>query len=137
MDMKQWLAAVTKDASVNAIAREIEVPHKTLDTQLRSPTGLKPDMVVKIARAYDVSPVAALVDLGLITEKEARDSVGLDPMRRSSALRDATDDELLREIGRRIGERNATVSPLPTRPGPNMPVEEAARRRPGKPRLGD
>lgn len=109
MDMKHWLDRVTEESSVNAIAREARVPHKTLDTQLRSQTGLKPDMVVKIARTYGVSPVGALVELGLITDQEARDIVGIDAVGTAVALRRADDGQLLDEIGRRLAERSVSL----------------------------
>lgn len=112
MNAKDWLDRLTDDASVNAAAQKAGVPQKTLDTQLRSHTGLKPDMVVKIARAYGASPVAALVDLELITEAEARDAAGLESMRRAVALREARDAELLTEIGRRLGERKRHAANL-------------------------
>ena len=105
MDNKEWFGRLTEDAPVTAVARVIDVPYKTLDTQLRSESGLKPDMVVKIARAYGMSAVAALVDCGLIKMHEARDAAGLEPRNITEALTRATDRQILREIGRRLDAR--------------------------------
>ncbi|WP_148046090.1 hypothetical protein [Nocardioides marmoriginsengisoli] len=105
MDAKEWLARVTDHASINAIAGAAAVPQKTLDTQVRSATGLKPDMVVKIARAYKgAEPIAALVELGLITAEEARSNAGVEQVSVAEALAKASNSELLTEIGRRLDE---------------------------------
>lgn len=120
MDTKQWLDRVTDGASVNAVAREAEVPHKTLDTQMRSAAGLKPDMVVRIARKYRYSPVAALIEFGLITESEARDAArlkdGLHAMKVEEVLHDASDGQLLREIEHRLETRASDGSAEDVRP---------------------
>ena len=109
MDAKTWLNRVTGGASVNAAAAAAGVPQKTLDTQLRSKTGLKPEMIVRIARAYGQSPIAALVENGLLTELEARNAAGIragiESANIARLLRKATDEQLLDEIGQRLEER--------------------------------
>lgn len=106
---KEWLDRVTGGASVNAAAQKAQVPQKTLDTQLRSASGLKPDMVVRIAKAYGKSPVAALVDNGLLlTAEDLGFEADLTESDHLAWLRDeerATDDVLLTEIGRRLEAR--------------------------------
>lgn len=109
MDAKEWLKRVSGGASVNAAASQAKVPQKTLDTQLRSASGLKPEMVVKIARAYGKSPVAALAETGLISEIEARNAAGirkgLEEVDIARLLGKATDAQLLEEIGQRLNRR--------------------------------
>lgn len=116
MDSKKWLARVSEGASVNAIAKAIGVSTSTLDSQLKSSTGLKPDTMVAIARAYGYSPVAALVDCGLVTSLDARSAAAIErDLTVPQALAEATDDQLLREIGRRLDERGAgggSVKPI-------------------------
>lgn len=104
MDTKEWLKRVSGGAAVNAIARDAGVPHKTLDTQVRSATGLKPEMAVKIARTYGYEPVAALVELGLITPEEARSLAGVKAVAVAEALATASNRQLLTEIGRRLDD---------------------------------
>lgn len=107
MDMKPWLLRVAP--SVNAAAGKIGVTTSTLNTQLSSKGGLRPELVVKIARAYGASPIAALVELGLLKAEEAQDATGLRrgliQLRAAQVLADASDEELLAEIGRRLDER--------------------------------
>lgn len=161
MEIKNWLATVSRDATVNAIAREARVPQKTLDTQLRSATGLKPDMVVKIARAYRYPAVQALVDLGFLEASEALDAAGAEAINVAEALRLASPAQLAHEISERLarleggdegGAPAEPTDPKPnTSPGANLPtlaekrkkrtypqpVKRAARPKPGKPKMGE
>lgn len=144
-DMRAWLDRVTTGASVNAVAARIGMKQSTLDGSLRAVGGIKPEYVVKIARAYDADPVAALVELGLITTEEAGAEHDLTEADYLAWLADderATDDLLLAEIGRRLDERGGgTVTEFPRqpKPAPAAPAvqKRAARRRQGKPKMGD
>lgn len=110
MDMKPWIKRVSGGASINAVAKASGIPQPTLDGQLRSSTGVKPDAVVKIARAYDVSPVVALVEYGLIRADEAGQQHDLAEADHLTWLSDdsrATDEILLAEIGRRMEARKS------------------------------
>lgn len=130
MDSKKWLARVGSGASVNAMAEKIGIATSTLDSQMKSPTGLKPETMVALAREYGYSPVAALVDRGVVTSLEARASAGIErDLTVPQALAEASDDQLLQEIGRRLDERgdDGTGSVKPIR-GPRPSSDTSARK---------
>lgn len=131
MDSKKWLARVGDGASVNAMAKKIGVSTSTLDSQLKSPTGLKPETMVALAREYGYSPVAALVDSKLLTTLEAKAAANIErDLTVPEALADASDEQLLREIGRRLDERNASgsVKPIRNRSSPGHSQRRASRK---------
>ncbi len=111
MDMKPWLDRVAHGASTYEMSdRTAEVgeriPQPTLAKQISS--GNVPlTTVIRLARAYGVSPVDAMVELGALDEAEARDAAGLLPMLVREALHEAKDREILSEIGRRFAERRS------------------------------
>lgn len=135
MNIKQWLARVTDGASVNAVAHEVRMTQTTLNGQVSGKAELKPETVVKIARAYNYSVVRALVDLGLIKEAEAMDAAGVEEIAVAAALARADDPELLTEIGRRLAERKSksgTVTqlhPKSSAPSTTVPQKRSAKRR--------
>lgn len=93
---------------MNAVATEIGMTQTTLNAQINGSAMLKPETVVKIARAYDTDPVAALVELGLLTAEEAAAEHDLTEADYLTWLADderATDELLLTEIGRRLDQR--------------------------------
>lgn len=131
MDSKKWLKRVGGGASVNSMAKSIDMTTSTLDSQIKSPTGLKPETMVALARQFGYSPVAALVDRGLITTLDARQSADIErDLTVPQALAQATDDQLLKEIGRRLDEREggATVKSMPRRSSPATPRAKASRK---------
>lgn len=108
MDAKKWIERVAHE-SVNAVAKKIEMTGSTLDSQIKSERGLKPETVISIARAYPpYSPVQALVDFKFLESKEVRDKAKLQPMNVAEALSKASNDELLREIGDRLEREKVT-----------------------------
>lgn len=110
MEARRLLDLMTDGDSPHAVAVRAKVPPKTLDTQLRSPKGLRPEMVVKIARAYAADPVVALVDHGLLAADEVA-GVSVDQMRaqverevREVDLESMSDEQLTGEVRRLLGE---------------------------------
>jgi hypothetical protein len=164
MDMKPWLGRVA-DPEPAVVARKIGMSTSTFDGQLKSAKGLRPETVVKVARAYGADPVAALVELGLLTPEEVGGEVDLSEADHLAWLAEQPDDVLLIEIQRRLekrepwsgetgaepesgpdsGDDGGTVTPIKPKPSsPSVvereypqPQKRAARKRPGKPRLGD
>jgi hypothetical protein len=133
-DMRAWLAR-TAGASVNAVAAEIGMTQTTLNAQINGSATLKPETVVKIARAYEADPVAALVELGLITAEEAgavHDLTEADHLAWLADDQRATDAILLDEIGRRLDERNGGTSVTPIRPKSSDPAPRVPARRVAK-----
>lgn len=110
MSTQQWMESVSDGATVNAVASKAGVSQSTLATQLASTTGLKPDMAVRIARAYGSDPVVALVQVGLLQADEVT-GVSADELRTQIAaemdaqrLEEMTDDELMAEVRRLLAE---------------------------------
>ena len=95
MEHMEWFDRTTSGETLRQVAKRADVPLATLSSQTRKGT-LKADIIIKIAEAYDESPVIALVDLGFmssrwITEPGVR-----------TALSRASDEELTDELLRRL-----------------------------------
>lgn len=108
MDSIQWLRLVAPDATNGAIATRAGLTRSTLNRQVEQ-GGLKPDVVVAVARAYHKPVLEALVACGFITEQEAqlKERMGLE-----EALASATDEQLLRAILDRVGADGQIHHPL-------------------------
>lgn len=109
--MSQWLKRVSGGASVLAAAEYVGMDQSTLNRQMKATPTEK--TVVRIARAYGADPVAALVELGLITAEEAGAQTDLSEAQHLAWLQDQSDEVLLREIGRRLDERQEVERPIP------------------------
>ncbi|MGV3071520.1 hypothetical protein ACEE90_03625 [Corynebacterium phoceense] len=107
---QNWFTRVTRGDSNRHVSDLAGISAATLGRQLRDNT-LSADLIIKIATAYDESPVIALVDLGFISARWLHD-VGT-----TTALSKATDEELTDELLRRL------------RLIGNEPVDELAARR--------
>lgn len=91
MEHTDWMQRITRGDSYRRVAELAGINDRTLANQMRA-GELKPEMIIKIAEAYDESPVYALVDLGFISAK------WLQEMGTSTALSRATDEELTDEL---------------------------------------
>ena len=90
-----WFKRVTRNDSNRRASELAGISPVTLGRQLRS-NDLSADIIIKIAQAYDESPVVALVDLGFISAKWMYE-IGT-----TTALTRATDEELTDELLRRL-----------------------------------
>lgn len=63
-----WYRRVTRGDSNRQVSSLANVSDATLGRQLRA-GELNADLIIKIAQAYDESPVVALVDLGFVSAK--------------------------------------------------------------------
>ena len=104
-ELKKWIASVTTD-STNAIASKIELGQSSLSRQVNGEVATPPDTVVKIARAYGISPLPGLVQIGFITDDEAASSAEFAV---SAALRKASNKQILTEVERRMDEESASA----------------------------
>lgn len=96
--IRTWVDRTTGGESLRQIARNIGVSHPTLSRQLTA-AALDPYAVVAIARVYDADPLDGLVALGLITRREVRQGL------RGLTLENASDQQLMDEVLRRLNER--------------------------------
>lgn len=128
MDTTKWLDKVTERASINSIAMKAKVSQSTLSRHARD-GSLTADEVIRISRAYHYPVTHALIEHGLITEDDLR----LPAIQ--ATLRDATDQQLVDEIARRLEHGNRAAFDKPLQPVPQKmsdtetklpPVEELA-----------
>ena len=107
MDTLEWLSAVSQGDSRNMVATKAGLYAATLNKQVAR-GHLSPEVVVAIARAYDVPVLDGLVVCGLITEDEAhlRDRLSL-----PAALKEASAAELLREVLERVDHEGSLAHP--------------------------
>lgn len=91
----EWLHRVTQGDSNRAIAHRSGISDATLSRQIRA-GELAPENIIKIAEAYDESPVYALVDLGFTSARWVTEPGII------TALSRATDEQLTDELLRRL-----------------------------------
>lgn len=115
-DLVEYFRTVTKERSVRAIAMRAGLDQSTLNRQLTGTTSLTVETVVAIARAYSLDFAEAFVEVGFITEDEAR------KFSRRFALSGYSDQDLTREIVRRLD--HGTASTDLTEPVPPALVDE-------------
>lgn len=125
MKHTEWLDGLTNGESVNAIARKAGLVARTFARQVDR-NRFDAESVIKLAVAYDVHPVRALVDTGYLDERYART---VDP---ASAIRTVTEDQLADEVLRRMKLGVATaalttdVNELEARRRSNTPTPHVA-----------
>lgn len=95
MQHTEWMKRVTRGDSYRRVAELADVNDRTLANQMRA-GELRPELVIKIAEAYEESPVIALVDLGFISARWITEPGVV------TALSRATDEELTDELLRRL-----------------------------------
>ncbi|EPD70824.1 hypothetical protein HMPREF1219_00119 [Corynebacterium pyruviciproducens ATCC BAA-1742] len=91
----QWLRRITRGDSNRQICDLAHLAPSTLGRQIRE-GRLDPAIIIKVAQAYEESPVIALVDLGYISARWITEP-GI-----ATALSRATDEELTNELLRRL-----------------------------------
>ncbi|MBN9210763.1 MAG: hypothetical protein BGO45_10845 [Microbacterium sp. 71-36] len=102
----EWLKAIGATESLRDIASRSGISHATLSRQITNGRFLI-ETSLELARAYDASPIAALVANGHLTEEEAGIS-GIDV-----ALSTATDEQIVLEVGRRLGVSGSILFDAP------------------------
>lgn len=94
MSIADWYKKTVGNDSTNMVAENAGIVPASLYRQL--PDKLSPQSVVKIAGAYGVSAIEGLVALGLLDDSDIR------MLEISDSLKNASSDELLREIAARL-----------------------------------
>lgn len=117
----EWFEETTRGSTVNAAAAKAGVVQRTLARQLDK--GLiSAENVIKIALAYDVHPVGALVSTGYIDSSYAE---AIDP---KTAVQLISEEDLASEVLRRmkLGRNTATLTtPISELPGISTQSEVA------------
>lgn len=95
MRHEEWLTRTIGSDSQRSTAGKVGVPQSTISRQLAK-GKLDPELVIAIARAYEVSAIDALVDTDYLKEDDV-DIAGV-----PQALGYATNQQLYEEIMRRV-----------------------------------
>lgn len=112
-----WYKRVTRGDSNRHVSSRAKISDATLGRQLKA-NELSADLIIKIAQAYNESPVVALVDLGFVSARWLQE-VGT-----TTALTRASDEELTDELLRRLRLLD------------DQPIDDLAARRAGAPMSG-
>lgn len=102
-----WLAKVTRtelaEVSINQVAQRAGLTQSVLNRRAKA-DDLTSDQVIAIARAYRYDVIKGLLELGFVTESDLRQPHVI------ATLRDATDDQIVAEVARRIREGRDTTA---------------------------
>ncbi|MDK4286974.1 hypothetical protein [Corynebacterium pseudodiphtheriticum] len=112
-----WCKRVTRGDSNRHVSSRAKISDATLGRQLKA-NELSADLIIKIAQAYNESPVVALVDLGFVSAR------WLQEIGTTTALTRASDEELTDELLRRLRLLD------------DQPIDDLAARREGVPVSG-
>lgn len=92
----RWFAGILESTTLNDISKKSGVPIATLHRQTQAGSVLSAENVIKIAREFGGNIPAALIATGYVTQSELERVVTV------GVLGDASDQELLDEIARRL-----------------------------------
>lgn len=98
MSKETWFKETVQDDTIAEVALKAGIIKTTAWRQYNNALGFSAENVILIARAYHKSPVEALVEFGYIRADEM--AAG----RTVARLHDASNDELLQELARRLKE---------------------------------
>lgn len=91
----EWFKRVTRNDSNRQASERAGISNVTLGRQLKA-GELSADLIIKIAQAYEESPIVALIDLGFVSARWMNEH-GI-----TTALTRASDEELTDELLRRL-----------------------------------
>ena len=98
MSKETWFKETVQGDTIAEVALKVGIIKTTAWRQYNNALGFSAENVILIARAYHKSPVEALVEFGYIRADEMANGKTV------ARLHDASDDELLQELARRLKE---------------------------------
>lgn len=98
MSKETWFKETVQGDTIAEVALKAGIIKTTAWRQYNNALGFSAENVILIARAYHKSPVEALVEFGYIRADEMANGKTV------ARLHDASDDELLQELARRLKE---------------------------------
>lgn len=98
MNKETWFKETVQGDTIAEVALKAGIIKTTAWRQYNNALGFSAENVILIARAYHKSPVEALVEFGYIRADE------MDNGKTVARLHDASNDELLQELARRLKE---------------------------------
>ncbi|MDO4630848.1 MAG: helix-turn-helix transcriptional regulator [Corynebacterium sp.] len=105
-DINSWIDRTTNSASDREIARKIDLSQSTLSRQRRDDT-VTADTAVKIARAYHVSAIPALIALDIIADSD------IETFFSEAQFENVSDIQLATEVLRRMKTGQAKIMDQP------------------------
>jgi transcriptional regulator with XRE-family HTH domain len=101
-DLETYFQSATGERSTRAMAQRAGLTQSTVSRQLRGENALTVQTVVALCRAYSLNYADVFVEVGFLTEEEAKNFSG--PAR----LADVPEQDLLVEMLRRVNEGTAS-----------------------------
>lgn len=98
MSKETWFKETVQGDTIAEVALKAGIVKTTAWRQYNNALGFSAENVILIARAYHKSPVEALVEFGYIRADEMANGKTV------ARLHDASNDELLQELARRLKE---------------------------------
>ena len=98
MNKETWFKETVQGDTIAEVALKAGIIKTTAWRQYNNALGFSAENVILIARAYHKSPVEALVEFGYIRADEMTSGETV------ASLHDASNDELLQELARRLKE---------------------------------
>lgn len=98
MSKETWFKETVQGDTIAEVALKAGIIKTTAWRQYNNALGFSAENVILIARAYHKSPVEALVEFGYIRADEMANGKTV------AKLHDASNDELLQELARRLKE---------------------------------
>lgn len=98
MSKETWFKETVQGDTIAEVALKAGIIKTTAWRQYNNALGFSAENVILIARAYHKSPVEALVEFGYIRADEMANGKTV------ARLHDASNDELLQELARRLKE---------------------------------
>lgn len=102
MQLNEWLRTFTDD-SINKIAAKIGMDQSALNRQVNGQAKTSAELTLRLARAYKINPVDALVALGFLAPHEAKTYTA------KFSIQEVRDQDLLDEMERRLRQRGEWV----------------------------
>lgn len=102
MSKETWFNETVQGDTIAEVALKAGIIKTTAWRQYNNALGFSAENVILIARAYHKSPVEALVEFGYIRADEMANGKTV------ARLHDASNDELLQELARRLKENADT-----------------------------
>jgi hypothetical protein len=96
MDKETWLEKAIGTDTVNELATKSGIASATAWRQYNNDLGFTAENVILIARAYKKNPIEALIVFGYLRNEDLKDASYI------KSLEDASDEQLLSEMARRI-----------------------------------
>lgn len=107
MNFGTWLDAMIAPETRRQAAARLGISETGISRQVR--TGFSAERVIELCRAYGRNPIQGLYETGYLTRTELNRLRNTPDMDIITALKSATNDDLLDELGRRLDETIAAL----------------------------